>query len=500
MKTELRNNPRSFYLALKVKIEYSLPMMKKVFDFIQKFNMIENKDKIVAGISGGADSVCLLFVLLKLRSVMDIEVIAVHVNHGIRGEAAKEDEEFTVKLCKDNNVKCVVYHENVELIAKKRKQSVEEAGRIVRREALWNTMEQEHADKIAMAHHQNDNAETVLMNLARGSGLKGLTGIRPVNDRVIRPLLCVSRKEIEEYLNSINCSWCNDATNDEDDYTRNRVRHKVIPMLEEQVNSQAVQHINSAARQIMEAWQYMEEQARIMQKNCVREETTGIFQIDQTEFQKCPEALKGILIKNVLTDVSKVEKDISAVHIENIISLFGRQCGRSINLPYSVTAVRNYDGIVLKKREDGQNRSPENEDRNVILDIPGETFLKHKNLTICSRIFEKTEDFSSNQIPQTPYTKWFDYGIINGNLSIRYREPGDSIIINKAGKSQKIKSFFINEKVPAEQRNNVPLLVDEDQVLWIIGYRMSAAAQVTEKTRMILEIKIVEEEKDGREN
>ena len=468
-------------------------MMKKVFDFIKKFNMIENGDKIIAGVSGGADSVCLLFVLLKLRSMMDIDVVAVHVNHGIRGEAAEEDEKYTVDLCRSHNVKCVVYHEDVESIAEKRKESLEEAGRNVRREALETTLREENGTKIAVAHHQNDNAETVLMNLVRGTGLKGLSGIRPVNGNVIRPLLCLTRDDIEEYLDSIGCRWCMDATNDEDEYTRNRVRHAIIPIFENQVNAGAVAHINAAAEQIREAWEYLESQAGKEFRRCVNKTESGEFQINLEKFARCAEALKGIVIRKVLSQAAGSEKDIGAVHVEEVLRLASRQCGRSIDLPYGLTAVRNYGGILLGKKKKKIEKSEEKPERKVEIQVPGETFLPDKNLTICSRIIEKTEDFSANQIPQTPYTKWFDYDIIKGNLVARYREPGDSIIIDKAGKSQKIKSFFINEKVPAQERENIPIIADDNQVLWIIGYRMSIAAQVTENTRHILEIKLLEE-------
>lgn len=477
-------------------------MMEKVCKFIEKYHMIVNGDKIIAGISGGADSVCLLFVLLELRKSFDIEIVAVHVNHGIRGESARADEAFTEELCREFGVKCIVYHENVESIAKKRKQSVEEAGRNVRREAFEKTFREEHGTKIAMAHHQNDNAETLLMNLARGAGLQGLGGIRPVNGKIIRPLLCLNRKEIEDYLVKISCSWCQDETNDEDDYTRNRLRHLVIPVLEQQVNAGAVQHMNEAMEQICMAWEYMEGQAERVWDICVVKQPDGGMQIRKEIYDGQPEVIRRILVRKSLIEVADAEKNISMVHVEAVMELMGKQSGRSRHLPYSVRAIRNYEGVVLKKEaEQTQELSGKAiGSEEYILQIPGITVVPDLKLTICSRILEKNKDFSVNQIPQKAYTKWFDYDIIKGNLVVRTRQSKDKIVIDKAGRQQKIKSFYINEKIPSDKRDILPLIAEENQILWILGYRMSSAYQVTEQTKRVLEIKVTEEKSDVRED
>lgn len=477
-------------------------MMEKVCKFIEKYHMIVNGDKVIAGISGGADSVCLLFVLLELRKSLDIDIVAVHVNHGIRGDSARADEEFTVKLCRGHGIKCVVYHENVESIAKKRKQSVEEAGRNVRREAFEKTFREEQGTKIAMAHHQNDNAETLLMNLARGAGLKGLGGIRPVNGNVIRPLLCLTRGEIENYLEKNGYGWCQDETNDEDDYTRNRLRHLVIPVLEQQVNAGAVQHMNEAMEQIRMAWEYMEEQTTRVWNRCVAEMPDKAIQIRKEGYAGQPEAIQKILVRKCLIKAAGAEKNLSIVHVEAVMDLMEKQSGRSRNLPYSVKAVRNYDGVMLKKvaEKAGQQEEKEADSGQYILKVPGITEIKELNLTICSRILEKSKDFSVNQIPQKSYTKWFDYDIIKGNLTVRTRRPGDFLVIDSAGNRQKLKSYFINEKIPADKRDICPLVTDEEQILWVLGYRISSACMVSDKTNRVLEIKVTEEKRDVRED
>ncbi|MGC4018721.1 MAG: tRNA lysidine(34) synthetase TilS [Muricomes sp.] len=360
---------------------------------------------------------------------------------------------------------------------------------VVRRESFEKTFEKYQGTKIAVAHHQNDNAETLLMNLARGTGLKGLGGIRPVNKNIIRPLLCLNRSEIEKYLQEKGCTYCEDETNEEDAYTRNRLRHFVIPVLEEQVNCQAVRHMNETMEHIRQVWDYMEMQTERAYQSCVSEAPGGNMIIKEAEFHRQPEVLQGLLVRTCLARAAGSERNITMTHVEAVAELFCRQPGRSLNLPYSLKAVRNYEGVVLKKAEKPREEGfcPRE------LKIPGITVIPELNLKICCNILEKPGDFSVKHVPQKAYTKWFDYDIIEGSLIVRTRHSKDSIVIDRAGRSQKIKSYFINEKIPAEIRGGLPLITDGSKVVWILGHRMSSAYQVTGQTSRILEIKVTEE-------
>lgn len=492
--------------------------MKKVIDFIRRYDMIITGDKVIAGISGGADSVCLFFVLLELKKEIGIELIAVHVNHGLRGEAADRDEEFVRNLCREYQVPLEVFAVNVESIAKKRKQSLEEAGRIVRREAFETTCRKYGGTKIALAHHQNDNAETLLMNLARGTGLKGLGGIRPVNGKFIRPLLCLSRGEIEAFLAEKNQEFCTDATNADTEYTRNRLRHLVIPVLEQQVNSQAVRHMNETMEYMREIQDYMEVQTQILYDKCVSRTGDSACLIHKSGLENHPDILKKMVIRRCMEEISGQIQDLGHIHIQAVLELFQKQPGRKLDLPYSLNAVRGYEGVRISKAEMMRDRrkgeGAEHIGRAVSkvqesggdfapveLKIPGETRVPEKNLTICCNIFPKSDKFLADDIPQNIYTKWFDYDIIKRSLLIRTRQCGDSITIDKAGHKQKLKAWFINEKIPADMRASKLLIADGSQIVWIPGHRMSSAYQISGKTRQILQIKIVtEEKKDGRDN
>lgn len=468
--------------------------MKKVEKYIQKYGMITAEDKVIAGISGGADSVCLFYVLLELQKTVNFEFIAVHINHQLRGADADADEHFVQELCEKNGIKLEIFHQDVVSIAKKRKQSFEEAGRIVRREAFEETMRKYGGTKIALAHHQNDNAETLLMNLARGTGLKGLCGIRPVNGIYIRPLLCMTRREIETYLKERGTAYREDATNSDTTYTRNGLRHLVIPVLEDKVNVQAVRHMNEMMEQICELEEYMEMQTDVAWEACVSCEGEKNFLLSEEPFRKYPEVLQKRLVRRCIEKLEGGLKDSGQVHVRQILDLFEKQSGRCVDLPGNIQAKRGYDGVSIQRKQEQLQEEWKQE-----LVVPGENHFPEKKLTIYCEILEKKEEFFMQNIPQKTYTKWFDYDIIKTSLCVRTKKAGDKIVV-KRGQSQKLKSWFINEKIPAEQRGELLLLADGSQILWVIGHRMSSAYQVTESTQRILQVKITEEKEDGRQD
>lgn len=485
--------------------------MKKIKEFIKKYGMATTEDFIIAGISGGADSVCLFFVLLELRSEMGTGFAAVHVNHGLRGAAADSDEAFVRKLCEKYSVPLEILRVHLESIAKKRKQSVEEAGRMVRREAFEKALKKYHGTKIALAHHQNDNAETLLWNLARGAGLQGMGGIRPVNGKYIRPLLCMDRPGIERFLRQRDVSFCTDETNADITYTRNRLRHLVVPVLEKEINPQAVRHMNEAMEQVWELQDYMQARAEEAFESYVDidRENPASCMIRSEIREKYPDILCRMVILRAIGLAAGGKRDIGRSHICAVAELFNRQVGRSINLPFSVKAARIYEGIrIFCTEEDKKNRKggffaaadtvkgTDGISRTgpYRLRIPGEISLADRRLTIRCSLFLKTECFSRKEIPEKNYTKWFDYDIIKAPLCIRTRQSGDHITIDQAGHHQKLKSWFINQKIPAEERDDILCIADGSEIVWIPGYRMGSAYQISSHTRRILQIEVVKED------
>ena len=459
-------------------------MLEKVKKYVAEWGMLREKDKVVVGVSGGADSVCLLFVLIELRKQIPFEIIAVHVNHELRGEAAKRDEEYVKTLCNTLGIVCETYSENVELIAKKRKQSTEEAGRTVRYEKFRQVMDMYGGTKIALAHHKNDNVETLIMNLARGAGLKGLGGIRPVSGEIIRPLLCVKRSEIEKYLEEHQISYCTDATNESDDYTRNRIRNHVIPYLEENVNAGAVNHLDETMQQMREIHAYLQEQMCLAYDECVQEEE-GIHIIKETCWNNVPKVLQSMVVKEVLVRVSGKEKNITLGHVNDISALFQKQTGRVLHLPYEMEAKRCYEGVSISKRQEKKLEMPEVE---IQLQIGEMQEYSWKNQKIRLALLEHYEGEKSHS--QKGSVQRFDYDIISKGACIRTRKQGDYITIHPDGRTQKLKSFFINEKIPTELRDEILLIADGSHILWIVGYRTNCMYQVHEHTKCVLEIQI----------
>ena len=465
--------------------------------------MLTCGDRVIAGVSGGADSVCLFLMLLELRKKIEFDLIAVHVHHGLRGEAADQDQRFVEALCEQHRIPLEIFRVNLESIAKKRKQSLEEAGRMVRREAFDSVCKKYGGNKIALAHHQNDNAETLLWNLSRGTGLDGLGGIRPVNGEFIRPLLCMNRKEIEEYLAKRKQSYCIDETNAGTDYTRNKLRHLVLPILEEQVNSAAVRHMNETMEQIWELQEYMQEQVEAAYQECVQEhfEKACWIQIQQKSFETFPELIKKMVIRKGMEQVGGKKRDLSHKHVDVMMELMNKQVGRTLDLPYEMYAKRNYEGIRLEKRR--TYLSGEEKKAGIIqecmaeLNIPGETILVDRNLKLRCKILEKPKNLSIKDIPQKIYTKWFDYGIIKSSLYIRTRQAGDTIVIDEKGHQKKLKNWFVDEKIPKEVRDSQLLLAENNEILWVLGHRMSQAYQVKQSTKWILQIEVETYKSDG---
>lgn len=469
---------------------------------IREYNMIQQGDVVIAGVSGGADSVCLLFVLCSLRKKLGFSVKVCHVNHGLRGEAADADERFVKGLCRKLDVPCRIFHKNVELIARKRKQSSEEAGRAVRRESFEIMCREDGGTKIATAHHRDDNAETVLLNLARGTGLRGLCGIRPVYGNWIRPLLGVSREEIETALVQAEITWRKDGSNEEDIYTRNRIRHNILPVFCAQINAETVRHLDELSRQSQNIWAYLMQGVDEAWKRCVdvRAGEPAVLEIRERALAEEAPAVRQQLIHRCICTAAGMSRDVEAVHVSGVQELFGRQPGKQISLPHGVTALRTYRGVALEKHEHQKSGDGPDSICPKELAVPGETYIPGTSWIISCRIYERTEQNAEVEIPQKSYTKCFDYDIIKHTPSARRRQPGDYLVIGKDGGRQKLKSYFINEKVPRRERDQMLLIADGSHVMWIPGMRMSAEYQISKETKRILEIKITEEKTDGREN
>lgn len=451
--------------------------MQKALDTIRTWKMIQPRDRVLAGVSGGADSVCLLMVLLELKKEIDFEIKVVHVEHGIRGAESLRDAEYVKNLCTKYGIdyECVSF--DIPSMARKEKLSTEEAGRIARYQAFEQVGERWNATRIAVAHNQNDQAETILWNLARGSGLDGAAGIRPVRGKIIRPLLECSRSEIEEFLRKKDITWCEDCTNRELDYTRNIIRNQLLPDMEKQLNNKVIAHLaafGTEMRRTEELLQTLEEEA--CRKMAVIR--PGEARIKVEKFGREAALLQERMIRNCLKKAGCGLKDLQREHIERIRDLADMQSGKKVSLPGKWTAHREFDQLVIQKEGEAYKKElPE-----IQLKIPGET--QAETGYFVTRIISN----ENQPIVQKKYTKWLNYDKISKGILLRGRKTGDYLVVNRQGGRKKLKAYLTEEKIPASQRDHVWLLTSGEEVLWVVGYRISEAYKVEKSTEKILEI------------
>ena len=454
-------------------------MEKKVEAYIRKNDMLKQKSRVIAAVSGGADSVCLLHMLVSLRERFDLSIQAIHVHHGLRGAEADRDAQFVRELSEKWEVPCLVVCRDVAAYARENGLGVEEAGRELRYSVFEKAAGEWGGARIAVAHHQDDQAETILHNLFRGSGLRGLGGMTPVRGNVIRPLLCVTRQEIVDYLDGQDISYCQDSTNNSVAYTRNKLRHRIIPMVCQEVNFKAVPHIVAAGERIRQAEEYFEREAgRIWndEKQVERIEKDGCRRcgIRAGAMEKLPDIVKGYVAMEMIKELTERCRDIASIHVESILELTEKGTGTSCSLPYGLRAYREYDMVWLETGGGQGNRQ-----ENIHLGL-GSFDAEY----VSAHIFRE----KYKEIPEKKYTKWFDCDKIKGTLSVRTRETGDYITL-KYGRKKTVKAFMIDAKIPRPERDQILLLAEGHHVLWIVGYRISEFYKITDETKHILQVK-----------
>ena len=456
----------------------------KIKAVIKDNELIKEGERVVVGVSGGADSVCLLLVL---KEIMPLECItAVHINHGIRGDEAARDEDFVLQLCKRQGIRLEIRRLDVPLFARENKISEEEAGRVLRYRVFEEIRLLYKADKIAVAHNLNDVAETFLMNLSRGSGITGLTGIKLRSGVLIRPLIKTSRAEIEGIVTYLGESFITDSTNNSLIYTRNRIRKRIIPELEE-VNERAVSHINDACERREKIEGYIIKEAANAYKSYVTK-SKDIF--ISNEILTLDEVIIEEVLHKALSEAAGRARDIGGVHISYLLELFSKQVGREIDLPYQVRAFREYKGIRLKG---SANKSESGESTQVLPELLLHTEDVEGISTVASEednIRLTFEDGSVKNLSQNSCIRWFDYDKIAENVMVRFKEEGDFLVISPEGDKKKLKKYFVDNKIPSDKRGGIPLVVSGNDVLWIIGYRTGEGARITKSTKKLLKMEI----------
>lgn len=464
-------------------------MYKKVMSYIKDNNLIKSGDKVLVALSGGPDSVCLLNILYNLKAELNIEIGAAHLNHLLRDKDAFEDEEYVKTLCKSLDIPCFVKRVDINKYSKDKKMSSEMAGREARYNFFDDIVKDEGYTKIATAHNANDQAETILFRLMRGSGIEGLCGIKVRRDKIIRPILCLSRKEVEEYIEINNLKPRIDKTNFEKIYNRNKIRLDMIPYIKENFNEDIIQTLNRMSVLLQKDNEFIENSARsFYEKHCI--EQSDYFIIKKEMFDN-KEAVVTRVIRYALTNFSKTHYDFEMKHIYEICNLAKNNSGKAIDLPNKIYAENIYGDIYIKERININNIDVKQEIVVNKNEINGKKiFFNNENIE-----FSLLKNDSNLDLNQNNLIKYFDFDKINDSISLRKRKNGDKIIPLGMKGSKKIKDLFIDMKVPKEERDCIPLLCFDENISWIVGIRVSEEYKITNKTKNILRVIVERKEK-----
>lgn len=445
-----------------------------VLKTVSERELIQNGDSVLVALSGGADSVCMLSVLCSLKDKLGIKVGAAHLNHMIRGKEADSDEAYAAELCTRLGVPFYAERVNVPESSEKQGISEELAGRYARYEFFDRICRKHGFNKIATAHNRNDRAETVLMRVMRGTGIDGLCGIKYKRDNIIRPVLDVLRIYIEEYCRENSLDYCTDSTNSSSEYTRNRVRNELIPMMEKSFNPRIIDSLCTLADNSVEDADFLNGYAerlysRINSPMPKRKPTI----LDIESLLMVNDSIRARLLKLAIKEVMGDGYNIERVHLDSIKALLSKETGAVSILPKGLKVSVKYGWLEFSaekkdaiKSEDGFSYEIELKDG-----------VSLNRYDIKLEVFEELPKTTKNQM-------LIDYDMIDGEkLFIRSRKRGDRINVFKDGKTRKLKDYWIDKKIPKEERDNIPLLCTEKEVVAIIGDRVAEKFKITKETK-----------------
>jgi tRNA(Ile)-lysidine synthase len=466
-------------------------MIEKVRKTVRKHGLLKRGDRVVAAVSGGADSVCLLKVLAALSPEWEMGLLAVHVNHGLRGGEAERDELFVKTLCAQMDIP--FERRAMPPRTAPGKRCPEELCREERYRLLRDVMRERGFSRIATGHHMDDLAETVILNLLRGSGPEGLRGFLPARQGVfIRPLFDLSRREILAYLDLQGASFVKDSSNEDEGYARNRVRRFLIPLLEKEFNPRLVEavsrtadilhlengYLTGAAREAMAQWGIGFSGSR-----------EGEARIPVSGFRLCHEALRRRIVREILSQWIPGLKGIGYGHILSVVALAGSDDpGARLDLPHGVIAVREYGDIVFRAGNAGRAENGEGGFRCAV-SIPGETVIPGTDKRLNFEMLHNSPD--KFDFLKNPHRVYLDFDRLRPPLEVRSPLPGDRIQPFGMAGTKKLQDLFVDLKVPRRKRRSIPLLVDREAILWAAGIRLSGKARITGDTKSILKVEII---------
>jgi tRNA(Ile)-lysidine synthase len=444
--------------------------------------LIASGDKVLVGVSGGADSIALLHVLHRFSEIQNYSLIVAHINHLARGKDSDDDAGFVESVAEKLKLPFYLKKINVGVERLKLKTSFQDAARIIRYQFFEETLQSVGGNRIALGHTGDDQVETILINILRGTGLKGLAGIPQVRDCIIRPFLEFYRNDLEMYLKENDISFREDSSNLDKKYLRSRIRHELIPHLETYNPSikKCLKEMSGIAR---EEDSFLSQTISDIFKQKIEKDNKKNIIWDIEDFQSYPIALRQRLAREIFCHITGNMQAITAQHVQQIIKLFNSpKTGKVLNIPRGVTVTCNYESVFFSKITDA---ICENETLATQISIPGTTELLEGPIR---RV--KTQIIANNlgmTSLDTGRQAFFDLEKTGMGIRARFFRPGDRFCPLGMTGSKKLKSFFIDQKVPQSIRSHIPILTNaDDDIIWVYGQRISHPYRVTDKTKKVL--------------
>lgn len=437
-----------------------------MLEFLIKDDFVQKEDKIAVGVSGGADSMVLLWALIDKQKQIGFELHVVNVNHHLRGGESDSDTNFVKEFCLKKKIACTIVDVDVKKTKTEQKLTVEESARKLRYEAFAKVMKKEKLNKLFLAHHKNDQVETILMHIFRGSGISGACGIKQ-SEQIVRPLLELSKNEILKIAKEYGVKFVEDSSNSDNDYSRNYIRNVVVPAIEK-VYPNALNAIFEFGEKCKQVQNYLENQKN---NDYFEEKHDCVVLKDQVLVEE-----KIVILEHVKEVFKKLNifADIEQKHYEKIIELFNLKVNKSVDLPHGMVAKRTYAGVKFMKKSSEAKQT--NEIEFVVGEVEFESYGKIKTSLV-----------SASSVVYGEGSLFVDISKISNGAVWRTRKPGD--VFSKLGTgSKKLNDYFTDKKVDFEKRDSLPILVSKNQVLVVAGLDVSENVKIDGETEQIVKI------------
>ncbi len=454
---------------------------------VDRHHLLEKGDRVIVGVSAGVDSMVLLHLLLAFRETFDLSLIVAHLNHGFRPNESEQEAELVQKECTRLGLPFEYGQFDVKEFQKLGGFSPQDAARRIRFHFFFDLLQTHHAQKIALGHNADDQVETVLLRLMRGSGLQGLKGILPIREgTIIRPLLEVGRSEIESFAIKKQIPFLLDSSNLKKDYFRNRIRLALIPLIEKEYQPHFRKAVLKTSSLLREENDYLERKAEEVFQKMTREEGETLS-FNFSEYRSLHQAIQGRLIKKILERMNGGGTTTEEEHWAEVHQICQKLHQSSpsflLEFPQGGWIEKRYDMIQCRR---GRVKSLPPFEVEVL--SPGQTFIEEIGKKV---VIEETNREAFRNHHDSSTTALMDCNSLQFPLKVRNFRPGDRFHPLGVTGTQKLKDFFIDHKVPKIERPKVPLLISGEMIAWIVGYRIDDRVKVTEKTKKILKVTIL---------